>query len=439
MRTTTFAALLVAGAAVRVAGLPLPGTDDVRVWKTWSYNAVGGVTHFYGAGGDPPVRGVLEYAGERTTVDYPPVALYEMAVVGHLYKRLAPGFPDGPALNAAVKLPGLLAGPLLTAGIFLALRLQTGRTAVAQAGALAYWLNPATILNGEVLGYLDPLVMAPAVWSLILVHRRAFGVAGAALAVTVLTKPQGLLVAPAFAVAAWRTGGRSGLVRAAVTAAVASALIVLPFVIAGNTANMRQAFVRSFAQRDILSGYAANIWWIANYVSRAWLLTYEIGFPDAFLVPVRRILAVSSFMNLGFPNPRPFATIVVIALTGWATWRARHATDLALHAALAAFTVHTYFVVAVGVHENHLMLAVPLLVLAATTRTSFRPIFVIVSVVCALGMNLFYGLGLGIGWAIPRMITPVDLSVILSAVNTAALVWHGRILSREAVTQGRQA
>ena len=27
--------------------------------------------------------------------------------------------------------------------------------------ALAYWLNPATIINGEVLGYLDPLMMLP--------------------------------------------------------------------------------------------------------------------------------------------------------------------------------------------------------------------------------------------------------------------------------------
>jgi hypothetical protein len=47
-------------------------------------------------------------------------------------------------------------------------------------------------------------------------------------------------------------------------------------------------------------------------------------------------------------------------------------------------------------------------------------------------MNVFYGLGYGFGWGIPRRLTIVDLSVVLSVANVAALVWHGRILAREA-------
>ena len=47
-------------------------------------------------------------------------------------------------------------------------------------------------------------------------------------------------------------------------------------------------------------------------------------------------------------------------------------------------------------------------------------------------MNLFYGLGYGFGWRIPRGLVIIDLSVLLAAANIATLVWHGRILAREA-------
>jgi hypothetical protein len=47
-------------------------------------------------------------------------------------------------------------------------------------------------------------------------------------------------------------------------------------------------------------------------------------------------------------------------------------------------------------------------------------------------MNLFYGIGMGRGYAIPRLLLGLDFTVILSVANVAALVWHARILSREA-------
>jgi hypothetical protein len=43
--------------------------------------------------------------------------------------------------------------------------------------------NPATILNGEVLGYLDPLMMLPAIGMLVLLHEGWPALAGAAFAI----------------------------------------------------------------------------------------------------------------------------------------------------------------------------------------------------------------------------------------------------------------
>jgi hypothetical protein len=156
-----------------------------------------------------------------------------------------------------------------------------------------------------------------------------------------------------------------------------------------------------------------------------------MGVLGAFLAPVRRILAVSTVEEIGLPNPRPFGTVLVLSTSAWGLWRIRHARDLALHALGAAFVVHAFFVLGVGVHEHHMMLAVPLLALAAALRPRLRPLFYVVSAIVALNMNVFYGLGYGFGWRIPRGILLIDLSVLLAIANVAALVWHGRILARE--------
>jgi len=52
----------------------------------------------------------------------------------------------------------------------------------------------------------------------------------------------------------------------------------------------------------------------------------------------------------------------------------------------------------------------------------------------ALNLNLFYGFGDGVGYALPRGITIVDLTVILALVNCSLLLWHARVLASECST-----
>src|SRR4051812_49521140 len=58
-----FLAALVVGTVIRLAGLQLPGTADMGVWKLWTYGAaVEAPTRLYGIGGAPthgrgPARG----------------------------------------------------------------------------------------------------------------------------------------------------------------------------------------------------------------------------------------------------------------------------------------------------------------------------------------------------------------------------------------------
>ena len=431
-RRGAFAAALIFGLLVRLTALPLPGTEDVTTWKIWAFGASRHVTHMYGVGGTPPVRGVVNWGSLETTVDYPPAALYVLALVGLAYRQMDPAFADRPALTAAVKIPGLLCGIGLTLLLAWTTRRITGSARAGRWAALAYWLNPATVINGEVLGYLDPLMMLPGIGAFVLLHLGAAESAGLALSTAILMKPQGILLVPAFALAAWHTGGARAMLRAAAAGILATVALMLPFAAIGALPNMWLAFGSFYARRNILSGYAANVWWIANYALRAYYQIPRLGFPHAFFVEVRRIMAVSTFQEVGLPNPRPFASAAVAATAGWGLWRLRHSSDLAAHLLAAAFVVHAFFVLGVGVHEHHMMLAVPLLALAAALRPSLRPVFYVVSAIVALNMNLFYGIGMGIGYSIPRLLLGLDLTVILSVANIAALIWHARIVSREA-------
>jgi hypothetical protein len=164
----------------------------------------------------------------------------------------------------------------------------------------------------------------------------------------------------------------------------------------------------------------------------------------AALTAPAKILNISRVIAIGYPDPRTIGIVLTVAATAWALWtllasRTSHAAprtsfDLWLLAAVGGFSVHAYATLSAQVHENHLFAAVPLLVLAAAGRRAFRPIAIGVSAIVALNLNLFYGFGDGIGFALPRGITVVDLTVILALVNCFWLLWHARVLRRECST-----
>jgi hypothetical protein len=196
--------------------------------------------------------------------------------------------------------------------------------------------------------------------------------------------------------------------------------------------NMLLAFGSFDSRRDTMSAYAANIGWIINWWLRGRFGLPELGFPRAFLQFVPRPLAISRFRELGYPDPRPIARTAVVALVAWAMWLTRRSRDFAIAAALGAFTIHAFFVISPGMHEHHQLFEVPVLALAAAFRPRLRPLFYAVSAIVALSINTLYGAGLGMGWALPRMITIVDVSVLASFANIGLLIWFMRLLVQEA-------
>jgi hypothetical protein len=182
--------------------------------------------------------------------------------------------------------------------------------------------------------------------------------------------------------------------------------------------------VSSLLRHDMLSAYAANLWWVVTYFMRASYAVADMGVWAAWTMPMR-ILGMSTIVRLGYPDPRPFATSAVVLAALWALWQARRSRDLSLFCALGAFIIHAYFVLGVAVHENHLYLALPLLAMAASARDRLRPIHIAVSAVIALNLFLFFGFGRGIPLP-PRTFTIIDATVLLAAANCVIFVWHAR-------------
>ena len=448
MSRSQFATIVLAGALIRGAALPGPGTGDLTIWKVWSYNAARkGVGEMYGVGGTPLERRELDYAGATAVVDYPPLALYELGAAGQAYwiwshRR----FPNATPLNAFVKLPGLAAEIGLVLLLFTLVRAHLGVTA-ARLVAAAYWLNPAALFDASILGYLDAQYALPAVAALAAAALGWPTLAGALIAAAILTKAQGLFIAPAVALAIWTTGGavrRIARVWSAVAGGVAvSIAVVAPVVAAGGWPNMLQALGR-LAHHDMLSANATNLWWVIGYLLRVRYSVHDMGVWAAVTAPAK-ILGIQRVIDIGYPDPRTIGIALTFGAAAWALWTVytaprtlhpapRPSPDLWLLAGLGAFLVHAYATLSAQVHENHLFAAVPLLVLASAGRRAFWPICLGVSAVVALNLNLIYGFGDGIGFALPRAITIVDLTVIVALVNCSLLVWHAAVLKSQCST-----
>jgi hypothetical protein len=426
---------LIAGALLRAVALPRPGTEDVVAMKIWTHAAAHDPTSMYGVGGSPPERRVLHWNGHENSTNYPPLAMYELGASGRLYGLLSPAFEDSATLTMAVKLPGLIADIAFVVALFKWGRRFASADAVA-AMVLIFWLNPAALTNGTLLGYLDPAMAIPAALSLVAAFVGAPWVAGILLAVSILTKPNPVYVAPVIAAVVLRgitTGAASSAIRALVRFAAggvaASVAIVAPVVLRGGWTNLVQALGRLVAT-DVLSGQAANFWWLFTYVVRVMDVWAEWGPRAAILMRVR-ILAVTRAVALGYPNPYVVGFVLVgtcVALATWRTWKSR---SLAIAAAAAGWAGWAYSLFATLVHENHMYMAIPFLCIAAGLDRRFRAMCWTASIVSAINMYLFGGFGLDVP-PIDRSITWLDASVVLAVVNLAAFLWFGWKLVRSA-------
>jgi len=418
-------ALLVAGAILRIIVMPLPGTADLPAQKAWSYGAVQDFSGVYGAGGDPLERREIHWADQIATVMYPPMSMFEVLAAGRVYRAIRPDYADSVLLTVLIKLTGLL-----WEIAFAAVLLTWGRRvmgAAAEWSALAFWLSPGIWMSGAALGYTDAQAAVPMVFALMAALANWPVVAGVFVAVGVLTKAQAVFVVPVIAIVIirrtpapdWR-----GIWRAAASGIAATLAIFSPFIIRGSVPNVMQGLSRMFLH-DMVSGQGANLGWIATWLLRVRYAVPDIGWYRALRMKIG-ILSITRVTELGYPNAKTVGAALTLAALAWVVWRAWRYVSRPAAAALAAWSVYAYFMFSAQVHENHLYIALPLLVLAAGELKALRRTFWWVSGIVTLNIYLFEGLGKGHPPVIDRHWTIIDMTVVLSVINLCVFIWFTR-------------
>lgn len=293
------------------------------------------------------------YSGEypETYVIYPPVTMYGLALVGHVYQAaIDPSFDREQALASAwltlaVRLMAL--GMHLATGIVLFVFLSRAASPwQATAGAGLYLLNPGALWDVAVWGQPDSWHALFALLGIWLLVAHPFS-GGAWLALAAMAKPQAWVLLPLAGAAVLRRAGPRGAARALAGGGLVVLLVSLPFLLAGR---LREALTlpgQISSVMPVASANAHNLWWLATAGASPFVFDNErLGGP--FALTYRQAALV--------------LLLAALAFTLWRAWSARGPWELA---ALSAYSVHAWFSLTTAAHENHPFMIFPFLCLVA--------------------------------------------------------------------------
>jgi hypothetical protein len=373
------------------------GTSDVQVFLDWGRHAF---THGIATG----------YETERY-IDYPPLAY----VVFYAVTAFSSDFGIAPNIT----LKWLLLVCLWVSTVFLLIQTRNS--------ILVFVFQAVLILNATRLGYVDILPIAfliLAIWAL--QCKRLFRFA-AFYTVACLLKWQSLVLGPFLAVyvldVSW--SATKGFDRRRLLflktllpdLVLPASMILIPIALVFGSAPLDSLYLG--LKNPVISGQAANFGWVLTYllgVSSPGLLG---PLPDDGRVAMVwcREWDCMLFMRL---MKATFFLIYGLILIRFFRQPVRTLESLLAYTCLGFLT---YIVLSSGVHENHLMLIIPLLAALASFDRRFLPDFLYWSVSGNLNMFMFYGWsGSEIAGSRP-LIAGLDATVWLALLNGGMYLW----------------
>jgi Gpi18-like mannosyltransferase/predicted membrane-bound dolichyl-phosphate-mannose-protein mannosyltransferase len=342
--------LLVLGLlwVVKTAALTLfPGFGaDVASYQAWALQiASAGPAHTYQHG---------------YFLDYPPGYLYALWLAGILAKAIGAA---GTTLRIIVESPALVADFFLALVVFASVR-RSDRAPMAMAAMLMVALNPALLFDTVVWGQSDS-VMTLVMWlSVVAALGSEFELAWALAAISVLVKPQGLILLP---VLGWWTllkGDFGTYVRSALAAVAVFIVGILPFQIGHPWNWIIELYSSTAAYYHETSVNAFNLMALVGGLRQS-----DSG----------RVFGISYFaFGMGMLVP-------LYAFVAWTLWRARTAWGLYFASFVALLG---FFMFAPRMHERYLYPALVFAVPLALESAQMLVVFAILTVTCLV--NLAY-------------------------------------------------
>jgi hypothetical protein len=242
------AVVILVGVVIRAVLMPVDAfRPDLDQFVLWVHGiATGGLGHAY-----------------DQDLSFGPV----IALIWSVLAAIEPAFrtatdASDPTIRVLMKIPPVLADIGLALLVAYALR-ERPRWAIA--GAAVIMLHPAVIDISAWWGQYESVYLLSALAAVVFAVNGRNGLAAAALALAIMTKPQALPFILPFAAWFWARGGLRGLVTAAAIGLGVIVVIWLPFVGAGGPANYLD-HVTQFQNGifALLSLRAWNLWWLVQ-------------------------------------------------------------------------------------------------------------------------------------------------------------------------------
>jgi len=337
--TISLVALLLFSFLVRLLLFPLPGYKaDLSTFAAW-FNAAAehGIRVFYNV----------------VWSDYPPFNVYLFWIFGSLAKQLS---PSGTNIVFFIK---LLPNLFDTATAFLIFAFVRKRLSfkIALLATALYAFNPAVIFNAAVWGQYDAIYTFFLVLSLMLVLASRPGLSAVALTVGLLTKPQGIALAPLIVFLIFRKYGWRRLLTSLLVAAATIFAVIIPFEWSNPITFLTNIYFGAYSGYAYTSVNAFNLWALGGF----WM-------PET---PV--------FFALGWILFSALATFVLYVL------HKRVGASGELLVLFSAFILFFgFFMLPTRIHERYLFPTLSILALMFLFLKKTRPLYVILTVTCLI-------------------------------------------------------
>jgi Gpi18-like mannosyltransferase len=234
------AILLGVSFLVRVLLFPLQGyVNDINTYSAWFNTAAEhGIRPFYDVAG---------------FADYPPFSVYLFWAFGSIAKATAIN-----TVTMVKLLPNIF--DLATAAlIFFFLRRQTSFK-LAVTGTALYAFNPAVIYNAAIWGQFDAIYTFFLILSLILALKSKPKLSATAFALGILTKPQGIALAPLIAFLIYKKNGVKNLLFSVAVFAATVFVVILPFEWSNPITFLSNIYFGAYGGYAATSINAFNLW-----------------------------------------------------------------------------------------------------------------------------------------------------------------------------------
>ena len=335
--TISLVALLLFSFLVRLLLFPLPGYKaDLSTFAAWfDAAAEHGIRVFYNV----------------VWSDYPPFNVYLFWIFGSLAKQLS---PSGTNIVFFIKLLPNLFDTATALLIFAFVRKRLSFKIALLATAL-YAFNPAVIFNAAVWGQYDAIYTFFLVLSLMLVLASRPELSAVALTVGLLTKPQGIALAPLIVFLIFRKYGWRRLLTSLLVAAATIFAVIIPFEWSNPITFLTNIYFGAYGGYAYTSVNAFNIWAFGGM----WRPDTQFFFLTGWIM---------------------FGALVVFAL--YVLYKRLDVSGEVLILFSAFMLFFGFFMLPTRIHERYLFPTLSILALIIPFAKKVRPIYAVLTFTC---------------------------------------------------------